>query len=130
MDDKADLGKSRPTSTVASAAATIMPGPRDGEEMVMTTHDVCALWPDARNYQRFRQVCSDEMPATVEAYHAVAGRYLDELAGRGIVAERLAFDPDALAAWAAARGGKVDSRSRAAYAAFLKLERDRPGRPH
>ena len=92
----------------------------------MAACDVCALWPDAENYPRFRQVCSDEMPETVEAYHALAGRYLDELAGQGIVAERLAFDPDALAAWAAARGEQVDSRSRAAYAAFLMLERDRP----
>ena len=96
----------------------------------MAASDVCALWPDAQNYARFKQVCSDRMPDTVEAYHALAGKYLDELAAQGIVAERLAFDPDALAAWAAARGEQVNSRTRAAYAGILALERDRPGRPH
>ena len=96
----------------------------------MAASDVGALWPDAQNYTRFRQICSDEMPDTIEAYHALAGRYLDELAAQGIVAERLAFDPDALAAWAAARGKQVDSQTRAAYAGFLMTERDRPDRPH
>jgi len=96
----------------------------------MAASDVGALWPDAQNYARFKQVCVEEMPDTVEAYHALAGSYLDELAAQGIVAERLAFDPDALAAWAAARGKQVNSQTRAAYAGFLMLERGRPDRPH
>jgi hypothetical protein len=85
----------------------------DREDVIMTLSAVGALWPDAGNYARFRELCAN------------AERYFDALAARGIAVERIPFDPDALAAWAAQRGVEVDSQARAAYAGILFAERGR-----
>lgn len=94
----------------------------------MPIQGIATLWPTAENYQRFKEVCSDEIHDTAEAYHASAGRKLDQLAAQGIVIERVPFDPDELAAWAAAQHQKINSQTRAAYAGFLLAERDRSKR--
>lgn len=91
----------------------------------MPPTEVGALWPNAANYARFREVCVEEMPETLEAYRASATRYFDALAAQGIAVERIPFDPDGLAAWAAERGVEVNSRTRAAYAGILLAERGR-----
>jgi hypothetical protein len=97
----------------------------DREDVTMPVDGVGALWPNAENYARFREVCVEEMPETVEAYHANAARHFEALAAKGIAVERIPFDPDALAAWAAARGAEVNSQTRAAYAGVLLAERGR-----
>lgn len=85
---------------------------------------LATLWPSPENYARFKEICDDQIHETYEDYVASAGKKLGELEKRGVVFQRIGFDPDELAAWCRAEFGKVNSESRAAYAAVLAAQQD------
>ena len=85
------------------------------------------LWLRPEDYPRFRAIF-DDVDDTFEQWRTRMERKLVELAKQGIEIERMLIDPDALVAWCAANGRKVDAQARALYPAFLALERDRRDR--
>lgn len=79
------------------------------------------LWPTRDNYQRFRELCSDTIPATFEAFQSAAVLKLNQLERQGVTIHKISFDPDRMAVWCMAYFGKVDGQARSHYAAFLAL---------
>jgi hypothetical protein len=78
-----------------------------------------ALWPSRENYARFRAVCDDDVPKTFDEFEVAATAQLAAMAREGIFVQRIAFDPNKLAAWCRERHHKVDGIARAEYAAFI-----------
>ncbi len=79
------------------------------------------LWPTPENFDRFAALCDDEVADSFEEFEAAAIAQLDNLAGQGILIDKVAFDPDRMAVWCRANFGKVNAVARSAYAAFLAL---------
>jgi len=90
------------------------------KENPLSVSRIAVLWPDAANYDRFREISEGDIKAaTVEEYYAAVGPNLDHKAASGIHVERVAFDPEELLAYAKSVGRRVDSQSRSAFAAML-----------
>jgi hypothetical protein len=81
------------------------------------------LWPSRENYARFRALCDDEVPETFDEFEIAATRQLKAMAREGIHVQRLAFDPDEVAAWCRTHYGNVNSYARMGYAAHIALAR-------
>jgi hypothetical protein len=79
------------------------------------------LWPTRENYQRFRELCDDEIPETFDEFEREGLAIIDELGAQGVMIEKVAFNPDRMARWCGTHFGKVDSTARSAYAGFLAL---------
>jgi hypothetical protein len=45
-----------------------------------------------------------------------------DIQARGGTVKRIVIEPDAFLTWSAANGGRVDTKARAAYAAFMALQ--------
>jgi len=86
----------------------------------MHVNRIAVLWPDAANYDRFREISEGGIKsATVEEYQAAIAPDLEKKAASGIHVERIAFDPEELLGWAKSIGRRVDSQTRAGFAAML-----------
>lgn len=81
---------------------------------------IAVLWPDAANYDRFREICEGGIKSrTVEEYRTAVSPDLEDKAARGIHVERVAFDPEELLAWSKTIGRRVDSQTRGQFALMM-----------
>ena len=81
------------------------------------------LWPSSDNYDEFRRLCDDEVPATFNEFEALAGPRLAHVEKTyGIKLDKLSFDPQRMATWCRAHYGKVDAEARKSYAGYLALQ--------
>jgi hypothetical protein len=84
-------------------------------------------WFRPEDYQRIREISDDEMQSTFEAFEAKMARQLPQFEAQlapGAVVEKMIIDPDALLAFARKHhGGKVDTKVRSAFAAFLIMQK-------
>lgn len=86
----------------------------------MPANRIAVLWPDTANYDRFREISEGDIKsATVEEYRAAVGPDLNNKAASGIHVERVAFDVEELLTFAKRNGGRVDSKTRGAFAAMM-----------
>lgn len=79
------------------------------------------IWPTRENFQRFADLCDDEVAGSFEEFEEAAIIALNDLARSGVHIDKIAFDPDKMAQWCRANFGQVDAVARAAYAAFIAL---------
>lgn len=95
----------------------------------MTVRGIAVLWPDEKNYARFREVSSGIRAETLEAYRAAIGKDLEAKERAGIKIARVPFDIDELIAFAASRGfDGITSEIRATFAAMVAMRRDTAAR--
>ncbi|WP_334656973.1 hypothetical protein [Sphingomonas panaciterrae] len=92
---------------------------------------VVVVWPDAKEYARFRAVCGDDYPDTYLEFLAQAEGRIRAVEATGKVVERVVVDPDEMVEWCIANHGEVNSATRANFALNKVLERNkRPDRMH
>ena len=88
---------------------------------MMAEQDV-ALWPTQSNYERFRDLCDNEVPSYFEEFESIANSRIDVLRREHeVIIEKMLFDPEAMAIWCRANFGKIDAEARRHYAAVLRL---------
>jgi hypothetical protein len=88
--------------------------------MVKNEQREVTLWPSKENYPQFRALCDDDVPETFDEFAVLANRRLQHVQEiHGVVLDKLAFDPDRMAAWCRARFGTVDAEARRHYAASI-----------
>jgi len=86
----------------------------------MPVNRVAVLWPDATNYDRFREICEGDIKSpTVEEYHLAVSPDLENKAKHGIHVERVPFDAEELLTFSKTVGRRVDSETRAQFAAMM-----------
>ncbi len=92
----------------------------------MKPRPIAILWPDEQNFARFREVCGDIQSQTLNAYLAAIAVDIKAKESRGIIFERIEFDPDDLLAFAKAAGfDRAVSQVRAGFAVTLQQKRHR-----
>lgn len=119
-------GREDPPVHLANLALVIKPPLGEAtEDLVLEQKILAVLWPDERNYERFRAICSvDELHNSLASYRAAANVRLRQLEREGMEIERVSFDTEELLIFANERGAPVDGRMRAEYAAFLVASRN------
>ena len=85
---------------------------------------IAVAWFRAESYQRIREVCSDEMIPTFEAFDAKMTKAIADLAARGVVGEKVVIEPDELLAFASESGAStIDTGVRSQLAARKLAEK-------
>ncbi|PCG09687.1 hypothetical protein COA17_07485 [Sphingomonas ginsenosidimutans] len=97
------------------------------QEITMPAKLVAFLWPTPENYARYVAVSDDRMHPTHAAFVAANAPKIEALAARGIIVQRVEFDPDEMAAWCRREFGAVNAEARGAYAATILMQRHESG---
>jgi hypothetical protein len=87
----------------------------------MAMNPIVALaWFRAEDYDRIREICTDEMIPTFAEFEAKMERAIPEFEARGVRLEKVIIDPDELIAFAKQTGAStIDTRVRTVFAANL-----------
>lgn len=89
--------------------------------MAIVPRAVGVPWFRREDYDRIRDVCEDELPATFDEWEKmIQGRY-DQRVSAGMPLEKVMIDPDELVAFAAGR--KIDGSIRAELAVRRIMEK-------
>jgi hypothetical protein len=81
-------------------------------------------WFRTEDYQRIREISDDEMIPTFGEWEAKMAKFLASREAPGVILEKVIVDPDELLTYARQHhGGKIDTKVRSAYAAWLIMQK-------
>jgi hypothetical protein len=81
-------------------------------------------WFRREDYQRIREISHDQMIPTFDEWEAKMVKFLANQQAAGVILEKVIVGPDDLVAFAKRfHGGKIDTKVRGAFAAFVVMEK-------
>lgn len=90
----------------------------------MPVKSLSVIWVREEDYPRFREICGPSVHDTYAEWKDAVERKLEKLSAQGVHLERVVIDVEEFHKWAIANFGEVNSEARAAYAAYLAMNRD------
>jgi hypothetical protein len=94
-----------------------------------TPKPAVVAWYTAETFARFREIYADptELPDSFEEWRRGAEQRLALFERAGIVPDKVIVDPEAVLAWARARGVQVNNQTRKQFVAQLIAPNDEHG---
>jgi hypothetical protein len=81
-------------------------------------------WFRREDYQRIREISDDQMIASFDEFETKMTKRLAQIEAPGTIIEKVIVDPDELLAFARKNfGGKIDTKTRSAFAAALVMQK-------
>lgn len=88
---------------------------------------IAVPWFTAETWPELLKVAADrdDLPDTFAEFELIAGRKFDQLRARGVSLQRVLISVAELSAWCRAQRQPVNAMTRAVFAAFVLMRRDR-----